>query len=1028
MRTSKYVEFTKVVLNNSKSYQLKACEKLINKEAINKEDIAIDHSIPTIKLGGMTIAGIDPRLIKQATFKCEASLNPGSHKFIGMRKDAKIDIKKDTTATVIMELFRDDKGQIALKELSIVFNRAITVKNPASSLQNKPRSSKTTLLIKNTLADVKLKSLSIDQEGNVYVNGNIKTLGIIKKHLPHNMFNIDLPVLDDSFLASLGLASSGMENFKTKEKFKALTERFDVKKALEKLGAIAQPAHYTLNIVGDRSSMSFLKDNTFFRGPKAPIDINLVGTIDLSRQGDIHIIVDGKKSNIACSLGNYNPSLNANIKNINGLTSASVDFFAGLSGWGKDFNIDTFTKQAVKDMLPRRRPVPGQIEPPSSENEFNASAGAKKVDLCASFSVTADVNKTLQRASGQFLVDAKIHEPYVKTQERGLTMDGHIPAKFALNQWSYQKKPNSFYGKGIFSFGLQPSLSSLKKFPELKPTTYQYGLTLDGKKAQITPPEIGLTRFVRPIRNFEGHEERIDGSLTKAPLYTIGSQLYFEQVEKITGAKLRKADEVKLLIDGVESMPERLKLINEAKDYICFQTLVFKNDGSGWQYAHALADAAKRGVRVYGIVDSLGNIETLKGIEKPNAIYEFLRENGVHLEIYNSFLESALRRIFRIVKAHPHVFNIESPKSLISVAQMLRFLERIVQVCESNTNEISVLEKTELKTAIHTMFNGKEGVAPEVAVAELREVLKDNMTSLEELLSLIKRMGKASYRWHEKYLIADHKTAIVGGMNIADEYLRGGTDEKVIIRGKEQPVWRDTDVLLTGDIVKDAYRSFRRNWLHVAHERLEFAPKLTQKEPTDNQRSYAVSMIQHRPLEDGDHKILNYLLYNLRTLKPGEKAWFETVYFLPRGILRALQKELVLAAKRGVDVRILTNSESTSDFSLLVDASVFDLRELLAAKARVFKRNQERMVHAKVMVLGSKLTMIGSWNCDNRSAAHDSEDVCAIYDNRINAQMTEILFTDMLEQSDEITLDKINNRTFSQEIKSAGMLLAGELI
>jgi len=126
-------------------------------------------------------------------------------------------------------------------------------------------------------------------------------------------------------------------------------------------------------------------------------------------------------------------------------------------------------------------------------------------------------------------------------------------------------------------------------------------------------------------------------------------------------------------------------------------------------------------------------------------------------------------------------------------------------------------------------------------------------------------------------------------------------------------------------------------------------------------------------------------------------------------------------------VRILTNSETTSDFGPLVEAAVFDTRELIKAGARVFHRNHDRMVHAKVSVLGEKLTMIGSWNMDNRSASHDSEDVCVIYDSGITKQMTEQLITDMFEQSDEITLAAIEKRPLAQELRSAGMLLMGEL-
>jgi phosphatidylserine/phosphatidylglycerophosphate/cardiolipin synthase-like enzyme len=85
------------------------------------------------------------------------------------------------------------------------------------------------------------------------------------------------------------------------------------------------------------------------------------------------------------------------------------------------------------------------------------------------------------------------------------------------------------------------------------------------------------------------------------------------------------------------------------------------------------------------------------------------------------------------------------------------------------------------------------------------------------------------------------------------------------------------------------------------------------------------------------------------------------------------------------------------------------------------------MLHAKVSVLGDKLTLIGSWNMDNRSASHDSEDVCAIYDPDIAKQMTEQLMKDMFEQSYELSLDSIKKRSLDKEIRSAAMLLMGEL-
>ena len=47
------------------------------------------------------------------------------------------------------------------------------------------------------------------------------------------------------------------------------------------------------------------------------------------------------------------------------------------------------------------------------------------------------------------------------------------------------------------------------------------------------------------------------------------------------------------------------------------------------------------------------------------------------------------------------------------------------------------------------------------------------------------------------------------------------------------------------------------------------------------------------------------------------------------------QKELIAAQKRGVDVRILTNSEQSTDFKGLIHASVFDRRSRLEAGVRI---------------------------------------------------------------------------------------------
>jgi cardiolipin synthase len=235
-------------------------------------------------------------------------------------------------------------------------------------------------------------------------------------------------------------------------------------------------------------------------------------------------------------------------------------------------------------------------------------------------------------------------------------------------------------------------------------------------------------------------------------------------------------------------------------------------------------------------------------------------------------------------------------------------------------------------------------------------------------------------------------------------------------------------------VVADYYENFRRNWHFLTNQKLKPAKEI--KHSYREKKQITTQVVQHRPLIDGDHNITNFMLETIHGLKAGDVAWIETPYFLPRGILNRLQEQLVSAAKRNVDVRILTNSEESSDFGLMVNASIFDERELLKAGARIFHRSNQRMLHAKVGVFGAlnkkekdAVTTIGSWNVDSKSAAHDSENVIAIYNKKIANEMKDILISDMKKgESKEIFLTDIGRTPLGNEIKSAAVNIIAELI
>jgi cardiolipin synthase len=91
-----------------------------------------------------------------------------------------------------------------------------------------------------------------------------------------------------------------------------------------------------------------------------------------------------------------------------------------------------------------------------------------------------------------------------------------------------------------------------------------------------------------------------------------------------------------------------------------------------------------------------------------------------------------------------------------------------------------------------------------------------------------------------------------------------------------------------------------------------------------------------------------------------KRIWIATPYFVPD---EALLRALVIAARRGVDVRVVTPERSNhllSDF-----ASGSCLRDLSAAGVMI--RRFARMLHAKALLVDDCLAVVGSANFDMRS-------------------------------------------------------------
>lgn len=191
-------------------------------------------------------------------------------------------------------------------------------------------------------------------------------------------------------------------------------------------------------------------------------------------------------------------------------------------------------------------------------------------------------------------------------------------------------------------------------------------------------------------------------------------------------------------------------------------------------------------------------------------------------------------------------------------------------------------------------------------------------------------------RNHRKLLVIDYRLAYLGGFNIHRVNSRK-------IYGEKR--WRDTHVLLQGPIVSTASDLFEAFWCG----RLRWLPDSI---PSNS------SLVHNHTLS---------CRYRLRCIysdlfsSAKNYLFLTTPYFVPD---HAMQRGLIAAARRGVDVRVLVPRKS--DVRLALWASRYAYANLLNAGVRIFEY-LPRMLHAKTFVVDGERGMIGTANLDYRS-------------------------------------------------------------
>ncbi|MDM8153384.1 cardiolipin synthase [Bacteroides gallinaceum] len=232
--------------------------------------------------------------------------------------------------------------------------------------------------------------------------------------------------------------------------------------------------------------------------------------------------------------------------------------------------------------------------------------------------------------------------------------------------------------------------------------------------------------------------------------------------------------------------------------------------------------------------------------------------------------------------------------------------------------------------------------------------------------------SKVNYRNHRKIAIIDGKVGFIGGMNIAERYLKGFS----------WGIWRDTHLRIKGKAVYGLQTSFLTDWYFVDRMLLtssEYFPKI------EEEGDVVAQIVTSDPV-GGWHDIMQGLVKALCSAK--RYFYIETPYLLPTDeVIIALQT----AALAGVDVRIMLPKRA--DAFIIHKGSLSYLDELMRAGVKVYLY-RKGFLHSKVWVSDDEWASVGSTNMDFRSFEHNFEVNAFLYDREMALRLKEIFLAD----------------------------------
>lgn len=274
--------------------------------------------------------------------------------------------------------------------------------------------------------------------------------------------------------------------------------------------------------------------------------------------------------------------------------------------------------------------------------------------------------------------------------------------------------------------------------------------------------------------------------------------------------------------------------------------------------------------------------------------------------------------------------------------------------------EYFTIEKGNLWEGMHTIL--KEKVAQGLDV----RVMYDDMGTIHSLptsyANLLESEGIKCVRYnkinpflgavmnhrdHRKIMVIDGTVAFSGGMNLADEYI----NQKMVFGH-----WKDNVIRVKGEAVWSYTVLFLTNWNAIRKTDDDYT--VFKVDSVTQHTDGYISPYGETPF-DGENTGQNIYMNILN--RANEYVYICTPYLI---IDTELENALILAAKRGVDVRIITPGIPDKKIVWNITRSFY--RNLIDGGVKIYEYTPG-FIHGKVFVSDDIVATVGTINLDYRS-------------------------------------------------------------